>query len=79
MADVECSAAPGEVGSWTRLPAGQLGQVWAIIAGGRDARVWVADGARYHVVAVADLLAEAGGNSRVIPTPSPPVPEMALW
>ncbi len=45
----------GEVGSWTRLPDGTVGQVWSLSKSGRRATVWVADGARYTDVAVTDL------------------------
>ena len=47
----------GDIGSWTRLPDGGVGQVWAIYAD-RDQtrRVWVADGERYVDIPLADLV-----------------------
>lgn len=43
----------GEVGSWTRLPNGGVGQVWALSRG--RATVWVADGQRYIDLPIAKL------------------------
>ena len=51
----------GEVGSWVTFTDWAdrevTGQVWAEIIGGLRARVWVADGNRYHDMAVSSLSA----------------------
>jgi len=47
----------GEVGSWTRLPDGNVGQVWAVYADKqRTRRVWIADGERYVDVGLDELV-----------------------
>lgn len=48
--------AHGEVGSWVTMNGGLVtGQVWAVIAGGKRPRVYVADGTTYHEAFVSDL------------------------